>query len=193
MSFVALFWFWLKLPIGATRAKKGCGLGFPKGKNRPPSAHWGARAPQPQSRESSEPGAVLVVEDEPLNRRLLAILLDSVGLRFHLAANGQEALDLFSAEPYGLVFMDCMMLVMNGFETTQGILKLARKSELPAPFVVAYTAYLSDEVTARAQASGMVDVLGKPIDLQVVTKKLTLWRDEGRWQSAWTQPQPKPS
>jgi signal transduction histidine kinase/CheY-like chemotaxis protein len=66
---------------------------------------------------------VLVAEDNPINQKLIKIVLENFGLKVSMASNGEEAYELRKKENYDMIFMDIQMPVMNGIEATQVILK----------------------------------------------------------------------
>jgi CheY-like chemotaxis protein/HPt (histidine-containing phosphotransfer) domain-containing protein len=112
---------------------------------------------------------VLVADDHPLNRKVAAIALRKAGCTVDEAGNGAEAVGMVLADPYDLVFMDCHMPVMDGFEATEKI----RRAEPPGRRVpiVAFTAYVANESRTRSQSSGMDAFLAKPVtpdDLRAV-------------------------
>jgi signal transduction histidine kinase/CheY-like chemotaxis protein/HPt (histidine-containing phosphotransfer) domain-containing protein len=104
---------------------------------------------------------ILLAEDNPVNQRVATLMLERLGQRPVVVANGEEALAAVRAAPYDLVLMDVHMPVMDGHEATRRI-----RAELPAdrqPRIVAMTAgALVDDINASF-ASGMDDHLSKPV------------------------------
>ena len=103
---------------------------------------------------------LLVVDDHPVNRRYMSLLLESMGHRVSLANDGQQALDRLQEEVPDLVFMDVHMPGLDGLAAT----RLLR--QLPAPVgtvpVVALTADAFAETRERVLAAGMNEFLAKP-------------------------------
>jgi signal transduction histidine kinase/ActR/RegA family two-component response regulator len=117
---------------------------------------------------------VLVVEDNDLNAEILLEVLWGEGFDAVRAANGQLALDCFSASSEGefdAILMDMQMPVMDGCEATRQIRSLKREDAKIIP-IIACTANTFKEDRARAYESGMNDFLTKPIDVQDLMQKL---------------------
>jgi signal transduction histidine kinase/DNA-binding NarL/FixJ family response regulator len=104
-------------------------------------------------------GRVLVAEDVPDLRRLVSSLLRSVGAEVVEVANGREAFERASAEPFDLLLLDMHMPVMDGREATEAL----RAGGYTGP-IVALTADVIAEDVARYRAAGCDTVLGKPVD-----------------------------
>jgi DNA-binding NtrC family response regulator len=105
-------------------------------------------------------GIVLVVDDDPDNRELLAEALTNAGYKVLTATNGEEALEKAQAQTFGLIVSDIQMGAVSGIE----LLKWFRK-ELPDTPVVLLTAYGSVETAVQAMKHGAFDYLVKPVNL----------------------------
>jgi two-component system sensor histidine kinase/response regulator len=105
---------------------------------------------------------VLLAEDNQVNQRLAARLLEKRGHRVSIAANGREALEALEKESYDLVLMDLQMPEMDGFEATAAIREKERKSGKHQT-VVALTAHAMKGDRERCLAAGMDGYLSKPI------------------------------
>ena len=106
---------------------------------------------------------ILLAEDNPINQRLALALLEKRGHRVVIAANGQEALDALSVEPFDLVLMDMQMPVMDGIEATLLIRaneKASASRHLP---IVAMTANAMQGDRERCLAAGMDGYVSKPV------------------------------
>ena len=112
---------------------------------------------------------VLLAEDNAINQKLAIRLLEKMGCRVDVAANGLEAVQMSSQAPYSLILMDCLMPEMDGFEATQAIRQAeADGKRIP---IVALTANAMAGDRERCLASGMDDYLSKPFradDLRAV-------------------------
>ncbi len=147
------------------------------------SNRGGARQPRRRKKKpvSTFQGKVLVIEDNPVNQNVVRIMLERLGCQVSLAENGFQALDILAEASFDLVFMDCQMPGLDGFETT----KIIREKEnavgqqgteasrrLP---VIALTAHSLAEDQERCLAAGMDDFLGKPFNIEQIIKVLELW------------------
>ncbi|HEY3270031.1 MAG TPA: ATP-binding protein [Geothrix sp.] len=108
------------------------------------------------------PAAMLVVDDRPENRDLLAQLLVSVGFQAITAADGVEALELWGRHHPGLIWMDLRMPRMSGFEALQILRGKELEENLPHTFVVAISASVIDLDRETLRKAGFDDFLGKP-------------------------------
>ena len=110
---------------------------------------------------------ILLAEDIDINRLILCELLDDTGLSIEEAADGQAAVNMFSAAApgyYSLIFMDIQMPVMDGYQAAREIRGLPRSDAASIP-IVAMTANAYKEDVERALSAGMNDHLAKPIDI----------------------------
>lgn len=115
---------------------------------------------------------VLVVEDNKVNQKVIMAQLAKFQLKPDLANNGLAALDRLDCQTYDLVFMDCQMPVMDGYEATR-ILRERESGETHTP-VTALTAHASTGEREKCLAAGMDDYLSKPVnraDLAVVLER----------------------
>ncbi|MFN8648008.1 MAG: response regulator [Gemmatimonadales bacterium] len=121
------------------------------------------------------PGAlrVLVVDDNSVNQKVAARMLTRLGCRVDLAANGREALDLVRQVGYDVVFMDCMMPEMDGYESTAAIRQLP--TEVSRTPIIAMTANAMQGDRERCLAAGMDDYLSKPVQPEQLAQALARW------------------
>ncbi len=124
-----------------------------------------------ETQDSLKP-RVLVVDDEPANRRLLTDLVTREGYEALTATGGAEALAMLAREPVDLVLLDVMMPGVDGIAV---LAELQKQQRLPALPVVVVTAHEDRRVRNDALTAGAVDFLTKPIDrVEVVCKIRTL-------------------
>ena len=117
---------------------------------------------------------VLVVDDNLINQKLACALLRKLGYETETADDGNEAVAKVSSNEYELVFMDCIMPGMDGFEATTAIRSLAAHcSGVP---IVALTASATLENRERCFTAGMNDFLTKPIRSDQLAACLKKWR-----------------
>ena len=114
---------------------------------------------------------VLVAEDNPVNRKLMEVLLESFGCEIRIVNNGKEALDDLKDNTYDVVLMDIQMPVMGGLEATQAI-RAGISKELP---VLGLSASVMKEEMEKGIAAGMNDYLMKPINAKTLKESLLKW------------------
>ena len=114
---------------------------------------------------------VLVVDDHPVNRRMLARQLNILGYAVQTAADGHQALALWRGGGFGLLVTDCQMPGMDGYQLAAAI-RASDGRRLP---IVACTANVSHEAFAQCRAVGMDEVLAKPIELAALQRMLDRW------------------
>jgi PAS domain S-box-containing protein len=116
---------------------------------------------------------ILLAEDNSVNQKIGARLLEKCGCHVDLAANGKEALDMAARFPYDLILMDCGMPEMDGFEAARAI-RSCEQSRAHLP-IVALTAHVMDGTRDQCLASGMDDYLAKPVSLEAIERMLLQW------------------
>jgi signal transduction histidine kinase/PleD family two-component response regulator len=118
---------------------------------------------------------VLIVEDNAVNQQVAQGLLKKFGVQIELAANGEEALNSLENMPFDLVFMDCQMPVMDGYETTQKI-RLPDSKVLNRDIpIIAMTANTMEGDRDKCLAAGMNDFISKPVNPNKLQEVLELW------------------
>ncbi len=144
-------------------------------------------APQPAPQSKLDPTLaqrlplrVLLCDDNAVNQKVAMRLLQQMGYRADVAANGLEALAALERQPFDLVFMDVMMPEMNGMEATRIIRQRQRqKSEFPnyrgSITIVAMTASAMQGDREKCLEAGMDDYIAKPIRLEDVRTIVERW------------------
>ena len=118
-------------------------------------------------------GAILIVEDNVVNQRVIEAMLDKRGFEVECAANGRQAISMLAVRPYALVFMDCQMPEMDGYAATMAIRSREKGTErLP---IVAMTAHAMKGDRERCLAAGMDDYLSKPLRPTELDAALERW------------------
>jgi PAS domain S-box-containing protein len=124
--------------------------------------------------DTNEKAAVLVVEDTPLNQKVVLNQLKILGYRAECANNGREALDKLARVPADLVLMDCQMPVLDGYQATQA-LREREKANGRHTIVIALTAHALASDREKCLASGMDDYLSKPVSIDKLGATLEHW------------------
>jgi signal transduction histidine kinase/HPt (histidine-containing phosphotransfer) domain-containing protein/ActR/RegA family two-component response regulator len=119
-----------------------------------------------------EGAAVLLAEDNPTSRMVTEALLKKLACVVHVAVDGREALRLAEHQRFDIAFLDCTMPLMDGLQAAQRIRRLDSHDALP---IIAMTGSASDEERARCLASGMNEVLEKPLRTSVLAKTIERW------------------
>ncbi|AIQ76533.1 MULTISPECIES: response regulator [Paenibacillus] len=110
---------------------------------------------------------ILVVDDHPINQRLMVSMLDKLGYEADMAEDGKQAVQMALKQPYDFIFMDLQMPVMDGLEATAQI----RREGGPAAektIIIAMTANVMDGIQNRCKASGMDDYISKPLKMSSI-------------------------
>ncbi len=119
------------------------------------------------------PIKVLVVDDNPSNRRLVCELLRDMAVSVDNVESGEKAIELCEAEKYSLILMDIQMPGLNGLETTR-ILRENEDGKHRTP-IVALTAHAVDDEKSELLIAGMDDFISKPIGETELRELLSRW------------------
>lgn len=120
---------------------------------------------------------ILVVDDNLINRKVARSFLQTYGLEITEAESGMEALELVHRTKFDIIFMDHMMPVMDGIETTQKIRTECGENGRQS-LIIALTANAMEGVRENFLASGFQDFLAKPLDRRAMHKMLLKWIPE---------------
>ncbi len=112
---------------------------------------------------------ILLVEDNPVNRRLAEFLLRSQGYQVRAATNAQEAFDTIKAERPDLILMDVQLPGMDGLEATRKLKAEPTTRDIP---VVAVTSYAMKGDREKALAAGCSGYITKPIDKDTFVREV---------------------
>ncbi|QKJ65906.1 CHASE domain-containing protein [Deefgea piscis] len=116
---------------------------------------------------------VLLAEDNQINQKIAVLMLEKIGCRVDVVADGREALNAVQQNNYDLLFMDCQMPEMDGFAATEAIRALDNeKRSIP---IVALTANAFAEDVRHCYAVGMNDFLSKPVKIEDLKKIVEKW------------------
>ena len=158
------FWFSITLPIGHA-----------------PQTHLDAQQTHALLDTASEhplpqfSGRVLVVEDNPINQMVAQCQLEDFGIEVELADNGRIAVEKLATNRYDIVFMDCQMPVMDGFEASRSIRSAQSNALNPNVPIIAMTANVIKGDREKCLAAGMSDYISKPVDPEKLAQALHNW------------------
>jgi PAS domain S-box-containing protein len=120
---------------------------------------------------------VLVADDEPVNREIVNILLDEVGLGIDVAEDGQEAVEMASSARYDMILMDMQMPRLDGLAATQRIRALPGYADVP---ILAMTANAFVEHKEKCFEVGMNDFIDKPVRPKAFFETLLRWLQQSK-------------
>jgi signal transduction histidine kinase len=136
---------------------------------------------------------ILIIEDNPVNRKVVLRQLESLGYGADCADNGQSALLQLKQQDYDILLMDCQMPVMDGYETTKHIRtlelekqekeerELKKKSQStssPSIKIIGLTANAMEGDRAKCIEAGMDDYLSKPVRIERLGQAIAKWLPE---------------
>jgi CheY-like chemotaxis protein len=115
----------------------------------------------------------LVAEDNAVNQRLAKAIIERLGWQVDLAGNGREAVEMLGNAAYDLIFMDCQMPELDGYEATREIRKkLSSDQHVP---IIAMTAHAMPGDREKCFEAGMDDYVAKPIRPNIIKEVLARW------------------
>ena len=148
--------FWFEIPLLAHVPEPAAAL---------PTARPQGQGPSPMGRDGESPLTALIVEDNAVNLRIAQRMLARLGCECACACNGAEALEILARRTFDVVFMDCSMPVLDGFQATRK-LRQREAAQGGHAYVVAFTANAMEGDRERCLAAGMDDYLSKPIEVE---------------------------
>ncbi|MBW2504393.1 MAG: response regulator [Deltaproteobacteria bacterium] len=124
----------------------------------------------PEGKSAVALGKVLLAEDNESTQELIRILIGNMGFSLTIVNNGQEAVEIHTAEHFDLVLMDCHMPVMDGLEATRKL----RNYGIQTP-VIALTANVHEDDIQCCREAGMNDCICKPFRQNELMKTMLKW------------------
>ncbi len=118
---------------------------------------------------------ILLAEDNPVNQLVASEMLETYGCKVTPAGNGFEVMRLIEQGSFDLIFMDCQMPEMDGFEATKNVRKYEKERMSKKTPIIAFTASAMIGDKEKCLASGMDDYLTKPITHKDMGKALSKW------------------
>lgn len=116
---------------------------------------------------------ILLVEDEPINMKLMTRILEKHDMNVVAAHNGNDALKAYSErDDIDVILMDVQMPIMDGFETTRLIRETDKYQEKKTK-IIALTAFAYETDREKCLQAGMDDFISKPIDMKLLINKIS--------------------
>jgi two-component system CheB/CheR fusion protein len=123
----------------------------------------GRDAPSPAPVSDYSGKTALLVDDNEINQKLAVKMLQKMSFQVECASNGQEAVAKIREKRYDIVFMDCQMPVMDGYEATKLIRETERSGGGPRSVIIAMTAHAMQGDREKCLEAGMDDYISKPV------------------------------
>ncbi len=118
------------------------------------------------------PMSILIAEDNPINQKLIMLILTKMGYEPDMVVNGSQVLDLMDKNSYQVIFMDIQMPEMDGLEATR---RIRQRTNTSQPVIIAMTANVRLEDRELCIRAGMDDYLTKPIKIDEILSILEKW------------------
>jgi CheY-like chemotaxis protein len=125
-------------------------------------------------------GRVLVVDDNSVNRKILARQVELAGASTDAAAGGEEALELWRKGRYDLVLADLQMPSMDGFELARRIRQSEETEHRGRTPILAVTASALQDQEQKSRAVGMDGLITKPVGIEQLRATLDVWLKNAR-------------
>ncbi|WP_445149904.1 ATP-binding protein [Baekduia sp. Peel2402] len=164
----------LVLPVGVgedVSAPAGGGTGVASGRRALPS----------REDAEAEGSLVVLVEDHPVNRQVLAAQLEAIGFRVDAAGDADAALALFASNTYGLVFTDIQLPHVDGYELARRLREAERAADRARTPLLALTASALKGELDRCREAGMDDVVTKPTTMAILSATLRRYLPHVAW------------
>ncbi len=118
---------------------------------------------------------ILLVEDNIVNQKVALKIIEKLGYRADVAENGRVAIEILKKTSYDIVFMDCQMPVLDGFEATRTIRDEKNGATNPKVPIVAMTANAMKGAKEECIAAGMDDYISKPVTPAAMYRMIQKW------------------
>ena len=152
-------------------ARSGNKVRVDKGSDRSPIEQEEIAPTSPDAELNPGKWKILVVEDTPINQKVVVNQLQILGHEADCVNNGRECLDRLERESYDIVLMDCQMPVMDGYAATKAL----RQGEKEKIIIVGLTAYAMAGDREKCLAAGMDDYLSKPLTIDDLQRTIQKW------------------
>jgi|GEM_PF-1009273 len=146
-------------------------------KDIPLVTRYTIQAVKTQAREkvSFSNAHILLAEDNPVNQMVASEMLEGHGCTVTPAGNGLEVVQLIKQRDFDLIFMDCQMPDMDGFEATKKTREYENKIKSGKIPIIAFTANAMQGDKEKCMAAGMDDYISKPVSQEAIENVLSKW------------------
>ena len=134
-----------------------------------------SQTPATEGPQLGSPLRILVAEDNATNQKVMLKFFEKIGCRADAFANGKEVLQILEKRSYDVIFMDCQMPDMDGYEATRRIREKESMTGQPRVPIVALTANALTGDREKCIVAGMDDYLSKPVDFLILKNTLSKW------------------
>jgi two-component system, sensor histidine kinase len=169
--------FWFNVPLQRTQPvsieTQAPQTAVPEVSGHTASADAPAKAPD----DPAASGRILLAEDNLVNQRVAAAMLENLGLQFDIVADGAEAVKAAMATSYRAILMDGQMPILDGYQATSEIRRLQEDTHHTPIIAVTGSTMKSDQ--QRCVDAGMDDYLAKPLTVGALRDVLTRWGSVG--------------
>ncbi len=135
-------------------------------------------ARMPALQQGAEGFRVLLAEDNRVNQMVAVAILGKLGCEVTVAENGKQALQYVEKERFDVVFMDCQMPIMDGYEASTKIRSLSHSHHSKGIPIIAFTANAMKDDDVKCKEAGMDDYLSKPIDMDEFQRVFGRWKEK---------------
>ena len=161
--------FWFELPLQSAKCIE----------QEEPKKHIAASKSAIKRFTKGDSYIALVAEDHPVNQMVMVMELQEMGVTVKVVSNGRQAVEAAASEHFDIIFMDCQMPEMDGYEATACI-----RSKNQAVPIIALTANAMEGDRQRCLESGMNDYLSKPFESEDLEAVIHRWLPEEGAESA---------
>ncbi len=117
---------------------------------------------------------ILIADDNAVNREVIIEVLRQLGVKAQVAKDGIEAVEVWQRNEFDLIFMDCSMPVMDGYQATVKIREMEKALAKKRTPVIALTAHIAGDNAQKWRNAGMDDFITKPFTIKTIAERMGL-------------------
>ena len=119
--------------------------------------------------------SVLIAEDNRTNMEIAKQMFSNLGCNVRAVVNGEESISVVKDEKFDIIFMDCHMPKMDGYEASREIKKMMKGNKIAVCPIIAFTANSGESDKDKCTSAGMDDFLSKPVQMGDIKEMLSKW------------------